>query len=278
MTDKGFIALGLGIYSPVSGNWCWISPDEPILRYALTHAWRFGIIITTICLYTYLFIYFRKQFKEIRKVRSTPLPIPESNLPPISENSPTAFELESPLSPHVKFQSTVHHDEEFCMRAKESGNFPDNQGRYARSDTNLIGTHPVPYPLKPNPTQLTHRQQAIPISSSKALTNITSYTLQLQTPPNNRYSHTAILQRKAHEIQKVLLLNAYPIAYVILWLPGITNRMVELGGGKSRVLNILQSSTQYVGLANAVTYGYNEGIKRQLTKWQEERNCGRGRF
>lgn len=72
----------------------------------------------------------------------------------------------------------------------------------------------------------------------------------------------------------MLLLNAYPIAYVILWIPGILNRILELSGGESRVLRILQSSTQYVGLANAVTYGYNEGIKRQFGVWWEKRRRG----
>jgi hypothetical protein len=71
---------------------------------------------------------------------------------------------------------------------------------------------------------------------------------------------------KTRQIQKLLLLNAYPIAYVLLWIPGILNRIVEATGHKSRTLAIMQASTQYIGLANAITYGYNEQIKRQLAE------------
>ncbi|KIJ30397.1 hypothetical protein M422DRAFT_268047 [Sphaerobolus stellatus SS14] len=65
-------------------------------------------------------------------------------------------------------------------------------------------------------------------------------------------------------IQRVLLLNAYPLAYLILWIPGIVNRLIEASGHSSRVTQILQASTQFVGLANALTYGWNEQIAEQF--------------
>ncbi|KAF9003678.1 G protein-coupled glucose receptor regulating Gpa2-domain-containing protein [Cyathus striatus] len=67
-------------------------------------------------------------------------------------------------------------------------------------------------------------------------------------------------------IQRILLLNAYPLAYIILWIPGIVNRFIELTGHTSRVTQVLQASTQFVGLANALTYGWNESISKQLHK------------
>ena len=65
-------------------------------------------------------------------------------------------------------------------------------------------------------------------------------------------------------IKKTLLLNAYPIMYIILWLPGIANRIAEATGHPTVVLGIMQASTQYVGLANAITYGLNERVLEQL--------------
>ena len=61
-------------------------------------------------------------------------------------------------------------------------------------------------------------------------------------------------------------MNGYPIFYVILSIPGITNRLVEAWGGSSKILQIMQASIQYVGLANAITYGWNERILVQLKK------------
>lgn len=65
-------------------------------------------------------------------------------------------------------------------------------------------------------------------------------------------------------IKKAFLLNAYPIMYIILWIPGIMNRIAEATGHPTRVLGIMQCTTQFVGLANAITYGLNEKIWPQL--------------
>ena len=65
-------------------------------------------------------------------------------------------------------------------------------------------------------------------------------------------------------IQRVLLLNAYPLAYIILWIPGIVNRFIEAAGHESSVAQLFQASAQLVGLANALTYGWNERVSTRL--------------
>lgn len=66
------------------------------------------------------------------------------------------------------------------------------------------------------------------------------------------------------KVRKVILMRAYPFFYVILLIPGIANRMVEASGRTSKVTQLLQASTQFVGLANAITYGWNERILEEL--------------
>lgn len=66
------------------------------------------------------------------------------------------------------------------------------------------------------------------------------------------------------KVKKVILMRAYPFFYVILLIPGIANRMVEASGRSSKVTQLLQASTQFVGLANAITYGWNERILEEL--------------
>ncbi|KZM25619.1 integral component of membrane [Ascochyta rabiei] len=68
------------------------------------------------------------------------------------------------------------------------------------------------------------------------------------------------------EIWKMLLLNMYPVTYLILWLPGISNRIAEGMGHDIRTLVILQSSTQFIGLANATVYIYKEH-RRDIREW-----------
>lgn len=66
-------------------------------------------------------------------------------------------------------------------------------------------------------------------------------------------------QRK-QAVRKMLLLNGYPILYVILWIPGMATRIVEAFGEAPLWLRGLQASTQLVGFANALTYAYNEQL------------------
>ncbi|KAL1620559.1 hypothetical protein SLS56_009585 [Neofusicoccum ribis] len=60
------------------------------------------------------------------------------------------------------------------------------------------------------------------------------------------------------DVWRMVLLNMYPVTYLILWLPGIANRIAESTGNYNHALGILQSSTQYIGFANACVYGFKE--------------------
>ncbi|KAF8538907.1 hypothetical protein BDD12DRAFT_840422 [Trichophaea hybrida] len=95
--------------------------------------------------------------------------------------------------------------------------------------------------------------------------------------------HVGMLSRhtsKAHadqyaKIKKVLLMKSYPTWYVILWIPGLVNRTMEATGHRSKVMTLLQTSTAFIGLANAVTYGWNEGLLREYRKKRERRQRDR---
>jgi hypothetical protein len=89
--------------------------------------------------------------------------------------------------------------------------------------------------------------------------------------PKHATDFASMNRARNKKVQRALLLNAYPIAYVLLWLPGLINRFVELSTGKSSfVLQVLQSSTQFVGVANAITYGFNERVRRRVRNYFNE--------
>ena len=90
----------------------------------------------------------------------------------------------------------------------------------------------------------------------------------------NRPSNTWTENPRYQAIQKMLLLNSYPLFYIILWIPGIANRLVEATGHKSTVMQLMQASTQLVGLANAVTYGWNERVSAQVREYSKSRKQG----
>lgn len=69
------------------------------------------------------------------------------------------------------------------------------------------------------------------------------------------------------EIRRMLLLNAYPTLYVLLWIPGIVNRFMEATGtapSNTRIVGALQSTSQFVGFANALTFGLSATMRRRI--------------
>ena len=67
------------------------------------------------------------------------------------------------------------------------------------------------------------------------------------------------------EVRKFMLLNSYAMYYIILWIPGIANRVAEAFGHSVRWLQVLQASTQFIGFANAITFGWHE-VKTEFSK------------
>lgn len=63
----------------------------------------------------------------------------------------------------------------------------------------------------------------------------------------------ARLARKQN-ISSMMLLRAYPVLYILLWIPGIANRIAEATNHPSKALQILQASTQFIGFADAIAY------------------------
>ncbi|KAG8156855.1 hypothetical protein KVR01_013268 [Diaporthe batatas] len=69
------------------------------------------------------------------------------------------------------------------------------------------------------------------------------------------------------EVRRMLLLNAYPTLYVLLWIPDIVNRLMEATGtapSNTRIVGALQSTSQFVGFANALTFGLSATMRRRI--------------
>ncbi|KAM0215655.1 hypothetical protein ACHAQD_008217 [Fusarium lateritium] len=68
------------------------------------------------------------------------------------------------------------------------------------------------------------------------------------------------------EIKRMMLLNGYPFMYVLLWTPGLVNRLLEALGTPVSATTIaaLNMSTQFIGFANAATYGFNHHLRDRL--------------
>ncbi|ODA77333.1 hypothetical protein RJ55_06961 [Drechmeria coniospora] len=236
------IALGLDAYGYVSGNWCWIKADRLGLRYALTHGWRIIIFVATILIYTCIYIHLKRTFGKLRMSNNFSSSLQSQDrqsrvdLDRGSDTQEILVASTFVISHELKDQSHVVRHSRVMPDGSSSDQEPWN-----------------------GPGQ-NHHQTRFEVSAANS--NLAAAPRSYMAAPPN--------------LRKMLLMNGYPIAYIILWLPGIANRLAESLGSTPRWLTILQCSTQFIGLVNALTYGLNEQMRQRISKnWQDKRGFSR---
>ncbi|KAI9792074.1 MAG: hypothetical protein M1816_003056 [Peltula sp. TS41687] len=237
MDFKGLTALGLGLYHPVSGNWCWIEEKPAHLRYVLTYGWRFLFIVLSVIIYTYLYLYLHYHFKRIRSLRTSQRPPPPS----------------LPTTPHHKWA-----DDGLLSKRPALKMSSFSTSSTGSSSVCVESQKDLKSPEPPTSPGVMVAKTICQESYVPSINNSNNPSSPVEPICNAHLAATEAC------VKKTLLLNAYPIMYIILWIPGIANRIVEATGSSSRPLTILQASTQYIGLANAITYGLNERVVGQL--------------
>lgn len=63
-----FVALGMHIYHPTGGTWCWLQAKPTYLRYVLNHMWRFIVILASTGIYIYIYFYLQRHFNNIKVI------------------------------------------------------------------------------------------------------------------------------------------------------------------------------------------------------------------
>lgn len=248
----------LGEMKPVSGNWCWISKTRPDLRYGLAHGWRFLVIFLTICIYVYIYQYLGRHFRSL--AMSTLFGKDDNLLDGTESSGRTA----------MKSSKQGFHDQ-ILLGPYNSGDHDPISCREQMSNQ-LVDFGPAKAP-GPKPILFEYADESQnptsphPISQKGRSPSNTKPTKSYQTGQRNRQTDSV-----ENEIKRMLLLNGYPIMYILLWIPGLTNRAMEASGktSSSKILAALQCSTQFVGFANAITYGLNREMRQTL--WRDLRN------
>lgn len=269
----GCIAVGLGVMMPAGANWCWISAARTDLRYALTHAWRFAIIFAIICIYTYVYFYTSRHFKsfgtvalptnhysiasyakaDADKKAADEMPKLEVRLATIQETG-----LSSPIRGSSWLRLSGCSEKDFLQAPKA-----------ALAKDRVALTRPPTAPPIYTEVDATRPEPLRRPSLLKfgTFTNIETY----KTPETKRFER---------EVKRMLLLNAYPIFYVLLSVPGLVNRLLQAAGSppSGRVLDALQAASAFLGFANAVTYGFNRHLRQRIAtdvrNWKARRGTG----
>jgi hypothetical protein len=108
---------------PVSGNWCWISGKRTDLRYALGHGWRFCIVLMTIGIYVYIWMYMRRHFKTLNLAIS-PLSYNHSSAQRREFHRDDAYELRSESQTELHNKINVEYQFEIKHSEQEPGGSP----------------------------------------------------------------------------------------------------------------------------------------------------------
>ncbi|KAL6915356.1 hypothetical protein FSST1_006851 [Fusarium sambucinum] len=241
-TITSFVGLGLGIYGPVSGNWCWIQSHHLGLRYGLTHAWRIAIFLATVTIYTYIYIRLRRLFSSLKDGLQSSTTRGDT----IHMRSRVDRDNTEPSdTQRIWVTTTVAASYELESQEISKG----DQGDTASSD-GKVQWSAYAEPERPSPEA-----------------PCTNNTQQSSNPPG-QYRHGPT----SPNLRKMLLLNGYPIAYIILWIPGMANRLAESVGTSPKWLTGLQACTQFVGLVNALTYSFTEQMQRAIQMWMKRRS------
>ncbi|KAJ4422705.1 hypothetical protein N0V82_002602 [Gnomoniopsis sp. IMI 355080] len=250
----GCIAVGMGVMMPAGANWCWISSSRTDLRYALTHAWRFAIIFAIICIYGYVYYYTSRHFKFLGSVASPTNHYSVASQARTDSNQPPAYESskpenQRPTTPEIH-QSSRHLRNSSWLRLSVSSEKDVLQS--PRAALTRIETAPPPYTEDDYSRKGPLRRPSL--VASGAATKAETY----KTPETKRIER---------EVKRMLLMNAYPIFYVLLSVPGLVNRLLQASGSplSGRLLDALQASSAFIGFANAVTYGLNRHLRTRIS-------------
>ena len=220
------------------------------MRYVLTHMWRFLVIVVTFSIYIYIYFHIRKRFSTMNMMGHSKGTTISSQGKRISRRG-----LE-------KLADDDHSQPDSTELSIIKPTVSKSEGKISRTFTVLKSI------IQHVPTG----DQKTSTNSSKHIYVTHEVTTRFATQDEEQRSGiTEQLRSTQRRIQRTLLLNGYPIAYMILWIPGIANRIAQATNHPTIVLGILQASTQLVGLANAITYGFNESMvsesKDRVTSW-----------
>lgn len=231
----------------VGGNWCWISSNRPDLRLALTHSWRFSVISSTAIIHICIWGYLKWQFS--------------SNHTPQTQSHGSAriplVGIRPSRSRGMIVYHGIRHEEIDCNSSNNDRSSSRTTAQKGLEKAASTPRHEIRELDLKIPEAAVHPAHGRYEGSNRELamrTNASEFPIRSESRPIER------------EIRRMLLLNAYPIMYVILWIPGLVGRFMEATGHppSTRTIAALQVSTQFIGCANALTYGFDRHLRHNL--------------
>jgi hypothetical protein len=266
LTIPGVFAWSKKYYGPVSGNWCWIEKQFLRQRYTLNHGWRIAIFFITLCTYVFVFIYMSRRLKpqNLSNLSSTiPGNIETQKYNKIDAVRDNAVLAGCGATPRISMDEGRPSNASATRDAKNyhlRSSISPPPSLHLNTTTRPVSTPSINFiAASPGDNSPTYPAGSFALVDLKEPRQSVTVTISSQSsfPPPPKLQRPK-QSRVDREIWKMLLLNMYPVTYLILWVPGMANRFAEAMGYDIRALVIMQSSTQYIGLVNACVYFYKE--------------------
>ncbi|KAH9832729.1 G protein-coupled glucose receptor regulating Gpa2 [Teratosphaeria destructans] len=245
------IATGLGVWAP-AGNWCWIKKNL-LLRYSLTHGWRIMIFFITIGIYTYIYLYLKRKYGQLH-ISSTDRSVTRD------EEQGTGTDKFRPDIPlEVRAEHSTPRPSDVTQVELEPRMGAGSGGEFVSSTVTTPKTSCTSH-VEVDPQRRPSESQAQLIYPPQTVKPKQRFGQRAPCPLSMQGE-----RQRRKVLRKMLLLNGYPVLYIILWIPGIANRFAEIVLGKPPLwLTAMQASTQLVGFANALTYVWNEQLSDRV--------------
>ncbi|KAM6493855.1 hypothetical protein JOM56_010216 [Amanita muscaria] len=248
----GFLALGMKWYTPATGNGCWLKQKPATIRILISIVPRWFFIISEILLYGYLNVFLHRHYKKHEmtfQLMQTNIHSIQIHVDVSHGTEDIATHSQAPPQPvtHIPRDSapssSLHSNEKRCVGLGTQAETLSQ--RETPSDSNEEFPVPCEFETIIDPTS----------------------ALALATGIRKRRRSTYFAVNSRHErIQKILLLNAYPLGHIIFSIPGQVNRVMEFSGHTSKAGAFLQAFQYTVGFVNALTFAWNERVIQQLKK------------
>jgi hypothetical protein len=239
----GCIILGLQAFGPVSGNWCWIKKDRLALRYGLAHGWRFSVILGIFAIYACITIKLCRQYSWLRRHTYG------GDVEITTESNDVGQTLAG--CEFVTPETSLDHGPLGCAGNNIGMSRIVNVSDGPQKDSLLTApTVCVESEGQYIATTHDHKQAQCLLKTESVRTCNTEASQPLQPTFEDP------------RIRVVAQMTAYPILYVLLWIPGIVNRGVEASGRTSVTLQYLQASTQLIGLVDTIIFAAQQRNRR----------------
>lgn len=210
----------------------------------------------------------------VNRVRNDAAPVPKyhSQCPKVKQTFEVSVDTPRETGPGPNYHNQCPKVTKTVSVLPSGSSLPKAPSFILRPDICTTKTTIITAPKEPPPSPtpgLPPPPWSPEVKSQRRKTFLLSRSTWSDSTTSQPAPSTRDVAKNDREIRRMLLLNAYPLAYFILSLPWMVNCFIEAQGHEShyqRAMHVLLGLPQYLGLVNAIIFSVNEWLKTMRRK------------